>query len=43
MYIDLHIDRGVSLVGGLSCLGIPGLFFLYYYGEKLRARSRFAE
>lgn len=39
----LGIDRGVSLLGGLSCGGVLGVSALYVYGARLRARSKFAE
>lgn len=42
MYLNLGIDRGVSLLAGLSVLGIIGMFFWFYYGAKLRAMSKFA-
>ncbi|KAJ5431820.1 Major facilitator superfamily domain general substrate transporter [Penicillium cf. griseofulvum] len=43
MFIELGIDKGVTLLAGLSILGIIGMFILYFYGANLRARSRFAE
>ncbi|CAG7939666.1 unnamed protein product [Penicillium nalgiovense] len=43
MFIDLGIDKGVTLLAGLSVLGIIGMFILYFCGAGLRARSRFAE
>ena len=43
MYINLGIGKGVSLVGGLSLLGPIGLYILYIYGARLRARSKFAQ
>ena len=43
LFIALGIDRGVSLLGGLSCGGVLGVSALYFYGARLRARSRFAE
>ncbi|KAF1982761.1 multidrug transporter [Aulographum hederae CBS 113979] len=42
MYIYLGIGKGVSLLGGLSVMGIFGMWGLYFYGAKLRARSKFA-
>ncbi|KAL9045645.1 MAG: hypothetical protein Q9214_001340 [Letrouitia sp. 1 TL-2023] len=42
MFINLHVDRGVTLLAGLSTLGIIGMFVLYFYGAQLRARSKFA-
>ncbi|KGO48288.1 Major facilitator superfamily domain, general substrate transporter [Penicillium expansum] len=43
MFIDLGVDKGVTLLAGLSILGIIGMFVLYFYGANLRARSSFAE
>jgi DHA1 family multidrug resistance protein-like MFS transporter len=42
LFINLGVDRGVSLLGGLSTLGIIGMFGLWIFGAKLRARSKFA-
>jgi DHA1 family multidrug resistance protein-like MFS transporter len=42
LFINLGVDKGVSLLAGLSVIGIIGMFVLYIYGEKLRARSKFA-
>ncbi|KAL9607140.1 MAG: hypothetical protein Q9167_007917 [Letrouitia subvulpina] len=42
MFLNLHVDRGVTLLAGLSTLGIIGMFVLYFYGAQLRARSKFA-
>ncbi|CDM38175.1 hypothetical protein DTO013E5_8720 [Penicillium roqueforti] len=43
MFIDLGIEKGVTLLAGLSILGIIGMFILYFSGANLRARSSFAE
>jgi len=42
MYIELGIAKGVTVLGGLSVMGVLGMLVLYYYGDKLRARSKFA-
>ncbi|KAI9750306.1 MAG: 2,5-diamino-6-(ribosylamino)-4(3H)-pyrimidinone 5'-phosphate reductase [Chaenotheca gracillima] len=42
LFINLGIGKGVSLLGGLSVIGIIGMYALYWYGAKLRARSKFA-
>ena len=59
MFVDLGVDKGVTLLAGLSVMGIVsaqqdssqesllivlqiGWFVLYFYGAKLRARSKFA-
>ncbi|POR32387.1 Caffeine resistance protein 5 [Tolypocladium paradoxum] len=42
LFGNLGVARGTSLLGGLSVIGIIGIWLLYYYGAKLRARSKFA-
>ncbi|KAL1600842.1 hypothetical protein SLS60_007230 [Paraconiothyrium brasiliense] len=42
MYIDIGVGKGLSLLGGLSVMGIIGMWALYFYGARLRARSKFA-
>ncbi|KAG0648233.1 MFS general substrate transporter [Hyphodiscus hymeniophilus] len=42
MYINLGIGKGSSLLAGLSVLGIIGVWALYFLGERLRRRSKFA-
>ncbi|KIV93542.1 hypothetical protein, variant [Exophiala mesophila] len=43
MFISLGIGKGVSLLASvLSVMGVGGMFFLWLYGAKLRARSTFA-
>ncbi|GAD98239.1 hypothetical protein PVAR5_6930 [Paecilomyces variotii No. 5] len=42
MYVNLGVGQGVSLLAGLSVLGIIGMYILYFYGASLRARSKFA-
>lgn len=42
LFGNLGVARGTSLLGGLSVSGIIGIWLLYYYGAKLRARSKFA-
>jgi DHA1 family multidrug resistance protein-like MFS transporter len=42
MFIKLGIGPGVSLLAGLSCLGIVGMGFLWKYGAWLRSKSTFA-
>lgn len=43
LFINLGIGKGVSVLGGLSVLGIIGMITLYLIGAKLRARSKFAQ
>ncbi|CAD0089826.1 unnamed protein product [Aureobasidium vineae] len=42
MFLKLGVGGGVSLLAGLTTLCIGGIFILFFYGEKLRAKSRFA-
>ena len=42
LYGNLGVARGTSLLGGLSTIGIAGIFLLYIYGGRLRAMSKFA-
>jgi len=42
LFINLGVDKGVTLLACLSTLGIAGMFILYFVGARLRARSKFA-
>lgn len=42
LFGNLGVARGVSLLGGLSVIGIIGIWLLYFNGHKLRALSKFA-
>lgn len=42
MFRNLGIGRGISLLAGLTVGCSAGIYVLYSYGHKLRARSRFA-
>ncbi|KAJ5494302.1 Major facilitator superfamily domain general substrate transporter [Penicillium fimorum] len=42
LFGNLGVARGVSLLGGLSVIGIIGIWLLYFYGSRLRALSKFA-
>ncbi|EPE33114.1 MFS general substrate transporter [Glarea lozoyensis ATCC 20868] len=42
LFLNLGVGKGVSVLGGLSVIGIIGMFALYATGAKLRARSKFA-
>ena len=42
LFINLGVGKGVSVLGGLSVIGIIGMFALYIFGAKLRSRSKFA-
>lgn len=37
----MGIDGGISFLAGLTVLGIPGLWAIWWWGAKLRAKSRF--
>lgn len=43
LFINLGVDRGVTLLAGLSVGGIFGTIAIYVFGKKLRARSKFAQ
>lgn len=42
LYVNLGIGPGVSLLAGLCVGGVIGIWALWFYGAKLRARSKFA-
>ncbi|KAL8725427.1 MAG: hypothetical protein Q9166_007359 [cf. Caloplaca sp. 2 TL-2023] len=42
LFINLGVGKGTSLLGGLSVLGVIGMWVLWWVGAKLRARSKFA-
>ena len=42
MYVGMGIGPACSLLGALTAACIAGIFVLYFYGHKLRARSRFS-
>ncbi|GKT45740.1 trehalase [Colletotrichum spaethianum] len=42
MYLNLGVARGTTLLGGLSTIGIIGIWLLYFYGARLRSMSKFA-
>ena len=42
LYSNLGVDRGCSLIGGLSFGFFLGMLTLYKYGGRLRAKSKFA-
>ncbi|PTB73033.1 MFS general substrate transporter [Trichoderma longibrachiatum ATCC 18648] len=43
LFHNLGVGRGVSLLGGLSVIGIIGIWLLYFYGARLRKLSKFAD
>ena len=42
LFLNVGIHKGVTVLAGLSTMGILGMLVLYYQGAKLRARSKFA-
>jgi MFS transporter, DHA1 family, multidrug resistance protein len=42
LFGNLGVGRGVSLLGGLTAGCCVGLYALWYFGARLRARSRFS-
>ncbi|KAJ5293367.1 uncharacterized protein N7443_009320 [Penicillium atrosanguineum] len=42
LFGNLGVARGTSLLGGLSVIGIIGIWLLYWFGARLRALSKFA-
>ncbi|KAK8127419.1 hypothetical protein PG984_008527 [Apiospora sp. TS-2023a] len=42
LFDNLGVARGTTLLGGLSTIGIVGIWVLYFYGAKLRSLSKFA-
>ena len=43
LFINLGVDKGVTLLAGLSVAGIFGTIAIYTFGKSLRARSKFAQ
>ena len=41
MVDNLGVSRGVTVLAGISIIGIPGIWILWYFGPALRARSKF--
>ena len=42
MFHNLGVDKGITLLAGLTVGCSAGVYVLYLFGEKLRAKSRFA-
>ncbi|KAM5348435.1 hypothetical protein ACJ41O_008259 [Fusarium nematophilum] len=42
LFDNLGVAKGTSLLGGLSVIGIVGIWLLYFYGARLRSLSKFA-
>ncbi|KAL6697851.1 major facilitator superfamily domain-containing protein [Trichoderma pleuroticola] len=43
LFHNLGVAKGTSLLGGLSVIGIIGIWLLYFYGARLRKLSKFAD
>jgi DHA1 family multidrug resistance protein-like MFS transporter len=43
LFVNVGIAEGVTVLAGLSTLGIFGTILIFYTGAKLRARSKFAQ
>ncbi len=43
LYVNLGIGNGTTVLGGLCVGGVIGIWALYFFGAKLRARSKFAQ
>lgn len=43
LFEDLGVARGNSLLGGLSVVGVIGIWTLYIFGARLRSMSKFAK
>ncbi|KAJ4859898.1 major facilitator superfamily domain-containing protein [Trichoderma breve] len=43
MFINLGVHKGVTVLAGLSIMGIIGTLLMYKYGKTLRAKSKFAQ
>jgi len=43
MFLKLGVGGGVSLLAGLCCVCILGVFGIYFLGAGLRKRSRFTQ
>lgn len=42
MYVGMGVGPGTSLLGALTAACIGGIFVLYFFGAKLRSRSKFS-
>jgi DHA1 family multidrug resistance protein-like MFS transporter len=43
LFINLGVDKGVTLLAGLSVAGVFGTIAIYIFGKQLRARSKYAQ
>ncbi|EXJ61179.1 uncharacterized protein A1O5_11971 [Cladophialophora psammophila CBS 110553] len=43
VFVSWGVDKGVSVLAGVSAAGVLGMAYLWRYGAMLRSRSRFAE
>ncbi|KAM0756248.1 cycloheximide resistance protein [Meredithblackwellia eburnea MCA 4105] len=42
MFKRMGVNGGVSFLAGLTILGVVGIYLMYHFGARLRAKSRFA-
>lgn len=42
MFINLGVAKGVTLLAGLCCGCVAGVFGIYFFGAALRKKSKFA-
>ena len=42
IHLNLGINKGVILLRGLSVIGILGMYYIYWYSDKLRANCKYA-
>lgn len=42
MFVNLHIQYATTLLALLAVVLAPAPILFYYYGERIRMRSRFA-
>ncbi|OQV03314.1 hypothetical protein CLAIMM_08367 [Cladophialophora immunda] len=43
VFVSWGVDKGVSVLAGVSAAGVLGMAFLWKYGAVLRSKSKFAE
>ena len=43
MFDNLGVGWGITILAGVSTLGVVGIVFIYRYGQKLREKSKFAQ
>lgn len=43
VFVSWGVDKGVTLLASISAAGVLGMLYLWWFGAKLRAKSKFAE